>query len=291
MNAPLVTVGMPVRNGGAMFAAALEAVLSQTLADIEVLISDNASDDGTAAIAAAAAARDPRVRYVRQPVLLRAFDNMFGLLDHARGRYFVWAAHDDLRSPDYLERLVAGFDREDVVLCFGELEIMPVHGRPGSRHTGYDFETSADTSRMVRMRKQALMQCYHFYGVWRTATLRGLPRIHAPWWGDLPLMLAAAVAGRFRYVPGPVFRYYEIPKTDAERSAYQDNRTERVSRVAYVLALIAASARSVAAVSNWPLACVAAGFVAEKNLRFAATGLRRRLARLLAGRTTARPQN
>ena len=47
MKAPGVTVGVPVYNGENYLEAALESQLSQTWGDLEILISDNASTDGT----------------------------------------------------------------------------------------------------------------------------------------------------------------------------------------------------------------------------------------------------
>ena len=45
MGEPLVTVGVPVRNGGAGLARVLEGLITQTYANIEIIISDNASTD------------------------------------------------------------------------------------------------------------------------------------------------------------------------------------------------------------------------------------------------------
>ena len=47
---PLVSIGLPVRNGERFLAQALDSLLGQTLQDFELIISDNASTDGTADI-------------------------------------------------------------------------------------------------------------------------------------------------------------------------------------------------------------------------------------------------
>ena len=62
---PCVTVALPVYNGERYLAGALEAILGQTFKDFELIISDNASTDGTEAICRSFAERDPRVRYAR----------------------------------------------------------------------------------------------------------------------------------------------------------------------------------------------------------------------------------
>ena len=57
----LLTIGMPVRNGEAYLADALESLLAQSLSDLELIVSDNGSTEGTEAIVRSAAERDPRL--------------------------------------------------------------------------------------------------------------------------------------------------------------------------------------------------------------------------------------
>jgi glycosyltransferase involved in cell wall biosynthesis len=277
---PLVSVGMPVRNGGKMFAAALESVRAQTHRNLEIIISDNASDDETSDIARAAAAADPRIMYVRQEPGLRAYDNFMQVLSQARGEYFVWAAHDDLRSADFVERLLPPFEDPGVVLTFPDLEIMSVFGSPGTM-PAYDFDNRG-LSTSARMRKQALMQCFHIYGLWRTSTLRKIPKIHCPWWPDLPLMIAAVGLGTFAHVPGPKFRYLEVPKTDEERVAYQD-QARNLGKIINIALLCRTTWRTVAPVAGPARAMLATVFVLEKILGFAREGLRRRARRPSSG--------
>jgi glycosyltransferase involved in cell wall biosynthesis len=84
----------------------LDALLAQTLTDFEIVISDNASTDATAAICADYAARDVRVRVVRQPSNIGPEQNFKFVLQEARAPYFMWSAADDLRSREYLEENV-----------------------------------------------------------------------------------------------------------------------------------------------------------------------------------------
>lgn len=106
MPIPLVSIGVPVYNGAGTLRRTLESILAQTLVDFELIISDNASTDETAAICRDFAIRDARIRYVRQPRNLGAAFNFQYVIDQARGRYFLWAACDDVRTPDFLEENV-----------------------------------------------------------------------------------------------------------------------------------------------------------------------------------------
>ncbi len=100
-----ITVGIPVYNGAAHLAGSLDCVLGQTFQDLEVLVFDNASTDETARIVADYAARDPRVRYFRQPRNKGAVPNFGDLARAATTPYFLWRAADDLSDANYVEVL------------------------------------------------------------------------------------------------------------------------------------------------------------------------------------------
>jgi len=112
MSGRRVVVGLPVYNGEKYIAAAIESHLSQSFADFDLVISDNASTDRTGDICAAYAARDPRVIYWRAP------ENRGNRWNHRRvleaierpDQYFRWAGADDIMEPGLLERMVAILD-------------------------------------------------------------------------------------------------------------------------------------------------------------------------------------
>lgn len=108
--APLVSVGIPVFNGENFLEEAIQSILAQTLKDFELILFDNASTDRTEEIGRKYAALDSRVSYHRNPENLGAAANYDLCFNHARGKYFKWAAHDDMIAPDFLERLVRGLE-------------------------------------------------------------------------------------------------------------------------------------------------------------------------------------
>src|SRR5436305_4413473 len=101
MSTPKVGVGMPVYNAERYLREALDSFLAQTYADFELTLVDNASDDGTEAICREYATRDDRVRYHRISENMGAVLNFRRAFELARGEYFAWAAHDDLRAPTF----------------------------------------------------------------------------------------------------------------------------------------------------------------------------------------------
>jgi glycosyltransferase involved in cell wall biosynthesis len=107
---PRVSMVMPVHNGARWLAEAIESVLVQDFTDFELILVDDASSDGSPAIMADAAARDPRVRLLR-------LDRNVGLpaalnagFASARGALHSWTSDDNLLRPHMLRRLVAALD-------------------------------------------------------------------------------------------------------------------------------------------------------------------------------------
>ncbi len=108
MNEPLVTIGIPVYNGMPYLSEAVESTLRQSYSALEIIISDNGSDDGTEQYCRELRERDARVRYYRSDVNRGAGSNFNQVLLRARGAYFKWLASDDTIEPDFVsESLLA----------------------------------------------------------------------------------------------------------------------------------------------------------------------------------------
>lgn len=105
-HSPKVSIGMPVYNGEPFIREALDSLLAQTFTDFELIISDNASTDGTEAICREYAAKDARIQYVRQAANRGSTANFQFVLDEALGEYFMWAAADDEWLPKFIETTV-----------------------------------------------------------------------------------------------------------------------------------------------------------------------------------------
>ncbi len=102
---PVISIGMPVYNGEAHLAAALDSLLAQSYRFFEIIISDNYSTDSTPQVIADYAGRDARIRAVRQTENIGGLPNFRFVLEAARGEYFMWAAYDDWHDPNYLAAL------------------------------------------------------------------------------------------------------------------------------------------------------------------------------------------
>lgn len=100
---PLVTVGLPVYNAEAFVVEAVESVLAQDVPDLELIVSDNGSQDETAALVATLASRDPRIRLEVHTCNRGILWNFNRVLLPATGRTFAWLSADDRLAPGHLK--------------------------------------------------------------------------------------------------------------------------------------------------------------------------------------------
>lgn len=217
---PLVSIGLPVRNGERYLEASIESLLAQTYPDIELIICDNASVDGTADICRRAAARDTRVRYHRNDSDIGGAANHNLTFTLARGRYFRWAAHDDVVEPELIERCVKVLEADpDVVLCHTDLAHIDADGREIGR-VSRNHGASARASERFAAVAGARDFCEESYGVVRSEVF-GSTRLQQPYTGsDRTLVAELALRGRFANVEECLFHKRLHPQ-----NAYVDWRT------------------------------------------------------------------
>lgn len=201
---PRVSIGMPVYNGAHFLREVLESLLGQSYADFELIISDNASTDETAAICREFATCDPRISFYRQARNLGGAGNFNFVLAKARGTYFKWAASDDPVRPSLLQRLVDVLEREPgVVLAYPYVDKIGEDGAdlgPFSRALGACVGTATTRfARQLRVPGWALPA--QVYGLMRTAELRAAGG-HGNFPGaDLVLVAALSLRGAFAEIP------------------------------------------------------------------------------------------
>lgn len=210
---PAVSIGLPVYNGARYLDETIRSILHQSYQDLELIICDNASTDATPEICARHAAADPRVRYVRQPSNLGAGPNYDDCFNRARGRFFKWAAHDDLLAPDYLALTVAALDcAPHAVLCTtGVAEIGPdgaVMREYVNRFPGVESTSPAHRLAAVIHTEH---QCEDFFGLFRRESLVG-SSLHGTRSGsDRVLLAEMALRGHWVSIEAPLFLHREHP--------------------------------------------------------------------------------
>lgn len=223
----MLSIGVPVYNGGSAFGHVLGDLLAQTHRDLELIVSDNASTDETERICREVAARDLRVRYIRQPVNIGPVPNFELLLREARGRYFMWAAADDRWEPEFVAANLEVLERDPgVVSSVSRVRMTNIP----------DAGTSPLRGPLPAVVHKLLAENAgnsRYYGIWRTDVLRDAVRegsgafIAADW----AIVIAAASRGSFHEVPRELMRRGDRGASTSWRRQMSLLRARGVDRV------------------------------------------------------------
>ena len=111
---PLVSIGISTFNrADGYLREALQSAVDQSYPNLEIVVSDNCSEDDTPGVVRGF--EDPRIRYCRQSVNIGANANFNFCLHEARGEYFLLLHDDDRIDPDLVERCMEAVDFENGV--------------------------------------------------------------------------------------------------------------------------------------------------------------------------------
>ena len=207
----LVSVGLPTRNRAHLLRDALEALLNQTYKNIEYIISDNASTDGTEALLRSYALRDPRIRYIRQATDINGMENHAFVLREAKGEYFMWASDDDWWDPRFVETLVQVLEKN---IAYGVAmshyhKYFINHGDPFIKEVRHDF-THLDHRALYRTYLRGRATTIFFFGVYRTDLLKRVFKRKAPWCFNGLMLTLSEIALATRSFSVPEFLHRQL---------------------------------------------------------------------------------
>lgn len=212
MPEPKISVCLPTYNRSALLRECLASILSQTCRDIEILVSDNGSTDGTTAVVRSCT--DPRIQYFRNPTNIGAVANINGLLVRARGAYVVIAHDDDVYLPAFLDREAELLDANPgvgMVHCAavmmgadGALQRL-IRVYPGTvvRSGFLEFERYLEGHNVVCSTAMVRRAMYDTVGLWE-------PKYLCP---DFHMWLRLALRGDIGYVVDPLVQVRVHPDT------------------------------------------------------------------------------
>jgi len=222
---PKLSIGLPVYNGEQYLHESVESILAQDFDDFELLISDNASTDGTWRICQEYEKKDPRIRLYRHATNAGALSNFAYVFENTFSPYFMWHAHDDLRSPTTLSSCIAFLDgHPDFVLCSTRNTI--INHRAEFLHPCQGNWQWDDDDPVARLRKAAACPTYAhaIYGVFRRGCLQKLlPLPYVEHSADGILMLIVALAGKCGHVKEAV-RLFRPPQQRPDTTVIKSPR-------------------------------------------------------------------
>jgi O-antigen biosynthesis protein len=152
----LVSVVLPVYNGGDYLRESIDSLLNQTYQNFEIIAVDDGSKDNTREILDEYEKRDPRIRVYHQEnqKLPKSLTHGFRL---AKGEFLTWTSHDNNCKPDYLEKMVKCLKRHPQWdMIYSNMDIIGEQGEylhhsrwfggyqqpPGSEHVHLPEDTS-----------------------------------------------------------------------------------------------------------------------------------------------------
>ena len=222
MSAPAVSVLVPVYNGEPFLAECLESILAQDYGDYELIISDDGSTDGSAALIERYAGRDPRIRWWRNPRNLGIGANWNACLRAARGQYVKYVLQDDkLLASSVLGRMVAALDNDPAVsLVASAAELIDAQSQ--RTRTRYFFRRSG-----VREGKDVIVYCFEENAnrigepslvMFRKAQARRGFDENLKQMLDLEMWFHLLEQGRFAYIAEPLcaFRQHLAQQTEVQ---------------------------------------------------------------------------
>jgi glycosyltransferase involved in cell wall biosynthesis len=228
MTKPAVSIGVPIFNAEEYLCAALDSLLGQTFSDFEIIISDNASTDQTEAISRTYLEKDRRIKYYRQPNNLGAEANFLFVLENSVGKYFMWAAADDIRSKDFIELNLKFLEKNMDYVC----SVSPVKFQGRAFDERKMGDRSLEENRFdLRLRK--FFGDWHangaFYSLMRTEIIRNCEWVGKKFLGaDWVIVLYLIRRGKLKRIPmgclelgkngvsnsGEIFRSYRFTYLD-----------------------------------------------------------------------------
>ena len=196
---PLVSLGVFLRNEHQFIRESLASLQAQDYSNLEIVISDNCSTDGTDEICRQMCDSDPRVSFERQEQNIGAAANSIYVLERASGKYFMWASGHDLWSPDLISTAVAALEeRPDAALAYASSSWIDADGQPLDKESGW-YDTRG-MNPMVRLFMAFWGNLHPVLGLIRTEYLKDIPKLHACSGSDQIILAELALRGDFLHV-------------------------------------------------------------------------------------------
>jgi glycosyltransferase involved in cell wall biosynthesis len=213
---PLVTIGMPVYNEERFLQHALDSLLAQDYANLQILISDNASTDATGDIGRQAAEADKRVLYTCTDENIGVAANFRRVADMAQGKYFIWAAGHDEWSSDLISSSVDMLESNpSAAIAFADSHWMGESGDRDDRDTAY--EDTRGKSLFGRFFTVFWGNMHPVLSLMRLDYLRRTKNIQAFAGADLVLLSEMALQGDFVRVPDAWWHRRDVRRKESHR--------------------------------------------------------------------------
>ncbi len=240
-----VGVVVPFHNVEPYLADCLRSIAEQTWTDLDVVLVDDGSTDGSAQIADEWARRDPRFRVLHEPHHGVAVARNIGI-EAVGGRYLMFVDSDDLVTPRAVEQLRTSLEASGSDFAAAHVWRLPLDSPPETSWAHRDLFAERRIGTTIREFPLLVRDRMVWNKLWRRS-FWDEHRLSFPdmWFEDFPVMLRAHLAARaVDLLPDPVYVWRERPSGDSisQRGVDVGNVRDRVVAAEMVLALVDAGA-------------------------------------------------
>ncbi|TPO10664.1 glycosyltransferase family A protein [Mesorhizobium sp. B1-1-5] len=225
-NVPRVSIGLAVRNGKGWVENCIESILGQDFEGFELVISDNASDDGVTETLANYARADGRIRLNVNPSNIGLHQNMNRVLRLAHGTFFRWISADDWLEPGYLSKCVKTLEgRTDAIGLTTGFTVYSPEGAARWKDYEGEFPSSGDAAR----RFERMLWFYHagdakydpIYGMYRRSRLLETRMLRRSEQADWLICAELALIGPIIHIPDRLANRTQKPRRGLDRVAFR----------------------------------------------------------------------
>lgn len=227
MAQPRVTIGLPVFNSETYLSESLDSLLNQTYGDFKLIISDNASTDGTADICQEYAKRDSRIQYHRNSENIGMAPNFNLVASRADTPWFKWASADDLSAPTLLEEALPVIEADSsIVLCYPKTILLnSVEGTEEKYDDNLHLMQDDPIPRFIHV-VDKIGLCNVTFGLIRMEVLRQTNMLKSFPGADLAFVAELSLYGKFCELPSYLF----YRRLHPQASSWSRNDSEHQNR-------------------------------------------------------------
>lgn len=229
----MISVAMAVYNGEKHLKEQVDSILRQTISDIELVITDDCSTDGSWELMQQLAANDKRVRVFHNEKNLGFLRNFEKAISLCKGEYVALSDDDDIWYPDHLEKLMNALG--DKVLVCGNSDFIDAEGN--SLGTTLKYQESFDWVPNSDTRK--FLSIMLFRNPYQGATMfmrrslieKALPIPETMRYHDTWLASMACFCGGINYVDTPLMKYR---RTETSITGMRQKRKSKLYRFLFL---------------------------------------------------------
>lgn len=214
---PLVSIGIPIYNEGKYLAKTIDSLLSQDYGNIEIIITDNNSQDNTQEICLKYVKKDCNVRYYRNRLNIGMMRNYNLAFELSQGEYFMWAGGHDLWDVSFVRRCVDVLSSNDrIALCYTLGKVIDLEDHPIRTLDGVDTRNLTIDERIKFVIEQRTNVA--IFGLIRSEIIHKIMPIkcdNIPG-GDIILLLEFCTYGSFAFIDEPLLYIRQIREDKSE---------------------------------------------------------------------------